>query len=82
MGATTEESEWLGMVLALADTHFSRDAMRATMALKEAHALGLWSGLMESVREVDWTGMVEYEDTVDFAGSVACGGGSCEAVYT
>ena len=82
MGATTEEAEWLGLVLALADTHFSRDAMRATMALKEAHALGLWSGLMESVREVDWTGMVEYEDTVDFAGSVACGGGSSEAVYT
>jgi ribonucleoside-triphosphate reductase len=75
---TPEQIDWIRRAKQFAERYFGGDIRRMTYCLKEVNNWKLWCDLRRETVAVDYTQMVEDEDTTTIEETAACAGGLCE----
>jgi ribonucleoside-triphosphate reductase (thioredoxin) len=76
-----EAARWLSMMHDFVREYFSGDTLKATYFLKDIYNWNVWQKLKESYRPVEYSEVVEDEDSTKIAESVACAGGACQLEF-
>lgn len=63
-----------------ANNYFGGDIKKLTYAMKDIYNYKLWTELNREYKDVDYTEIIETDDTTNKKGEVACSGGSCEII--
>ena len=74
------QQDWLAESRLMAENYFDGDLKRLTYAMKEIENWWTWCELTRTYKDVDYTKMVEEEDTTKPMQEWACSGGACSLI--
>ncbi len=74
------QQDWIAESKEMATNYFDGDMKQLTYAMKEVENWWTWCELTRTYKDVDYTSMVEEEDTTKPMQEWACSGGSCSLV--
>jgi len=74
--------EWKERCERYARNYFDDDVKKLTYAMKDVYNYKMWTELKREYKSVDYTEVIEEEDSTNYKGESACAGGSCEVIYT
>ncbi len=72
--------DWVRRAHQFARNYFDDDVLKMTRCLKRVHNCKLWEDLTRTHAPVDYTQLVERQDTTTVTETVACAGGTCELI--
>lgn len=75
-----EKLDWVRRAHKFAANYFGGDALKMTRCLKRVHTCKMWEDLTRTHAPVDYTQLVEKQDTTTITETVACAGGKCDII--
>lgn len=75
-----DQTAWIDDAKVMAANYFDGDVKQLTYAMKEVENWRTWCDLSRTYKDVDYTTMVEEEDTTKPMQEWACSGGSCQLI--
>ena len=74
------QQDWIAESKEMATNYFDGDMKQLTYAMKEVENWWTWCELTRTYKDVDYTSMVEEEDTTKPMQEWACSGGTCQLI--
>lgn len=78
MQAYNAKRDWVRRAVQFADRYFSGDVKQMTYCLKDVNNLKTWLDLRREHKEVDYSLMIEEDDSTQRPQEWACSGGQCQ----
>jgi ribonucleoside-diphosphate reductase alpha chain len=75
---TPEQVDWVRRAKQFAERYFTGNIRRMTYCLKEVNNWKLWCDLRRETVTVDYSQLIEDEDTTTIEETLACAGGACQ----
>ncbi len=76
----TAKLDWVRRANKFAKNYFDGDSLKMTRCLKRVNACKQWEDLTRTYAPVDYTKLIERQDTTTITETIACAGGSCELI--
>ncbi len=72
--------KWVKSAKEFSDNYFNGDTKKMTRCLKRVSVRKTWDDLKRSYKPVDYTKLIETNDTTKVSETVACSGGKCDLI--
>lgn len=72
---------WINSAIKFAENYFDGDIRKMTYCLKDVYNWNYWNILMDEYKDVDYSEMIEEEDTTKQMQEWACSGGKCDQQF-